>query len=158
MSAYIVSENHINVIVSWFVDYRKNNQLWYELNGKYGYMDKAAAGAVARELFAQNVRSVDVRYSEENNSSYVFMYIPHIKLGYGLAEIAGAIDCLEYQSCETDDYHQTDAYKIITAMRKHLLKLVQERDLGDNTTWSIDEIKNTPAQRQLLDRSAYNID
>lgn len=159
MSAYIVSDNHINVLVSWFVDYRKDNQLWYELNGNYGYMGIEQAEEVANCLYNQNVRSVNDRYTEQTgNESYQFKYITNAKQAYSLAEIAGAIDGLEYQSCESDDYHQTDAYKILTSMRKDLLRKVQERDLGDNTTWSIDELKTSPAKYEVVSRDAYNVD
>lgn len=159
MSAYIVSNNHVNVIVSWFVDYRHDYQLWYELNGQYGYMGQEEAAAVADCLYNQNVRSVNDRYSEQtDNESYRFKYITNAKNAYSLAEIAGAIDGLEYQSCESDDYHQTDAYKILTSMRKELLKKVQSRDLGDNTTWSIDELKPSPAKYEVVSHDAYNID
>jgi hypothetical protein len=128
MSAYIVENDHINVIVSWFDDYRKDNQLWYSVNGNYGYMDKETMPLVAQVLHSENVRSVNNRYNDmESDEVYQFRFISNAKKGFGLAEIAGAIDCLEYQSCESDDYHSTDAYKIITSMRKHLLKLVQDQ-------------------------------
>ena len=159
MSAYIVSDNQINVIVSWFMDYRKDNQLWYELNGQYGYMDNEVAPVVAQVLYSQNVHSVNDRYTEQTgDESYKFKPITNAKQAYSLAEIAGAIDGLEYQSCESDDYHQTDAYKLITSMRKHLLKKVQERDLGDNTTWSINELKSAPAKYEVVSQDAYNVD
>lgn len=159
MSAYIMSDNHINVIVSWFDDYRKDNQLWYEMGAKFGYMDRETAPTVAECLYNQNVRSVNDRYTEQTgNKEYTFKFISNAKQAYSLAEIAGALDGLEYQSCESDDYHTTDAYKILTSMRKELLKRVQDRDLGDNTTWSIDELKTTPNRYEVVSRNAYNID
>lgn len=159
MSAYIVENCQINVIVSWFLSPTKDNQLWYEMNGQYGYMGIEEAPKVAYELYKQNVLSVNDRYNDtESDEQYGFEYIQNAKQAYCLAEIAGAIDGLEYQSCETDNYHQTDAYKIITSMRKHLLKVVQDQELGDNTTWSIKELKNKPAQYSVVDRSGYNVD
>ena len=150
MSAYIVSNNHIDVIVSWFLNNYKDSQLWYEINGQYGYMDSEQAPKVAYELYKQNVRSVNRRYNDsETDELYQFTEVKNAKQAYSLAEIAGALDCLEYQSCETDDYHQTDAYKIITSMRKHLLKKIQADELGDNTTWSIDELKDKPAKYRV---------
>lgn len=141
MSAYIVSDNHINVIVSYFVDYRQNYKLWYELNGNFGYMSEDDAPKVAHCLYEQNVKSVDARYDEENGGNYQFKFIRDAKQLYSIGEIALALDGLEYQSCETDDYHQTDAYKIVQAMRKHLLRKMQERDNAD--TWHIDEVKQS---------------
>lgn len=142
MSAYTVSDNHLNVLVSWFMENRVEYRLWYKLNGKFGYMSAGDAPRVAYELYKQNVLSVNDRYNDiESDEQYTFEYIKNAKQAYGLAEIAGAIDCLEYQSCETDNYKNTDAYSIITAMRKNLLERVQNRELGDGTTWNIDELK-----------------
>jgi hypothetical protein len=162
MSAYIVTDDHINVVVSWFIDYRKDYQLWYEINGNYGYMGQAEAVDVAQVLYSENVKSVNSRYNEQSpDEQYQFTYLAHVKEAYGIGEIAGALDCLEYQSCETDGYHTSDAYKIITSMRKHLLKKVQERELGDNTTWEISKAKGKfakPASFEVVDRGAYNVD
>lgn len=139
MSAFIVSENHINVIVSYFVDSRPMYRLYAKINGAYQYLTHENAAKVAQTLYAENVRSVDVRYSEENDSRYTFKYLPMARLHYSIADIAGALDCLEYQSCETDDYYRTEAYALITAMRKRLLKRLQDHEGCD--TWEIVEVQ-----------------
>jgi hypothetical protein len=126
MSAYIVSDNHINVLVSYFVGRNPHDGLWVEIYGTYQYMNRDNATEVARILYAQNVRSVDVRYGEENPAYYSFRFISQAKDVYAVAEIAGLIDCLEYQSCETRDYYATDAYRILCVMRKELLNELQE--------------------------------
>lgn len=150
MSAYIVNKNHINVIVSWFTENGLDDNLYIEIKQNYSYMTKELAPIVAQTLYSQNVRSVNDRYNDNtSDEQYSFEYLPNIKNAYSLAEIAGAIDGLEYQSCESDDYKTTDAYKIITAMRKELLKKVQAEQLGDNTTWSIGELKDQPAKFEL---------
>jgi hypothetical protein len=144
MSAFIVNDNHVDVIVSYFVTSIMDDKLWYEMNGKYGYMGLEEAEAVANCLMAQNVRSVNSRYNEVNDKFYTFNHIQWAHQTYSVGEIANAISCLEYQSCETDDYHTTDAYKIIQSMRKHLLKQVADAD-GDET-WEISEVKSKFAQ------------
>lgn len=142
MSAFIVSEDHINVIVSFFVTPVMDDRLWLKVNGNYGYMDGETVQAVAEILYNENVRSVNHRYNDsEGNESYEFEYVPRARQKYNVAEIAGALDCLEYQSCESDDYRQTQAFDIITMMRKHLLKMVQTEQLGDETVWEISERK-----------------
>ena len=143
MSAFIVNENHVNVIVSYFVDPRPMYRLYAKIDGTYQYLTPENAAQVAQTLYAENVRSVDVRYSEENDSRYTFKYLPMAKLHFSIADIAGALDCLEYQSCETDDYYQTEAYQILTSMRKYLLKRLQER--AESDTWEI--IEAQPVRR-----------
>ena len=139
MSAFVVNDNHINVIVSYFVADAMDDRLWYEMNGKYGYMGKEDAEKVAQCLYSQNVRSVNDRYNELEEDGFNYTYIPHARRVYSWGEIAMALDCLEYQSCESDDYHTTDAYKIVTSMRKHLLKDVAKEQGAD--TWGITEVK-----------------
>lgn len=142
MSAYIVTEDHINVIVSFFVTPVIDDRLWLKVNDEYNYMDENTSSKVAEILYNQNVRSVNYRYNDkQGNEHFEFEYIPQASQKYSVGEIAGALDCLEYQSCETDDYHQTEAYDIITMMRKHLLKMVQTEQLGDETVWSIERAK-----------------
>lgn len=143
MSAYIVSDNHISVLVSYFVGRTPHDGLWLEVNGKYQYLNGDNAAEVARILYAQNVRSVDVRYGEENPAYYAFRYVPRAKDMYSVAEIAGLIDCLEYQSCETRDYYATNAYHIVCLMRKALLHELQEA--LPERMWSLNEVRSSRA-------------
>ena len=145
MSAYIVSDDHINVLVSYFVGRHATDGLWLEINGTHQHMDRINAVEVARTLFAENVRSVDVRYGEENPAYYTFRYIPQAKDVYAVAEIAGMIDCLEYQSCETTDYFSTKAYCILDRMRKALLDELQ--DALPERIWSLHEVRTSRTSR-----------
>lgn len=143
MSAFIVSDEHINTIVSYFMDYRRDYRLWYSIGEQYGYMDEEAAPQVAHVLHSENVRSVNERYSETaSDETYQFKLNRQAKNQFTIGEIARAIDCLEYQSSESDDYYATDAYKIIRSMRKHLLNKIADRegvDLWEITTSDIAE-------------------
>lgn len=139
MSAFVVNDNHINVIVSYFVEDAMDDRLWYEMNGKYGYMSKEDAEKVAQCLYSQNIRSVNDRYNELEEDGFAYKFIPHARRVYSIGEIAMALDCLEYQSCESEDYHATDAYKLLLAMRKQLLKEVAKEQGAD--TWGITEVK-----------------
>lgn len=141
MSAFLCSDTHFNIIVSYFVDYRLDHQLWCQLKGEYFSMSKDNADQVAQCLYDENVRSVNSRYGESDKKTFVYRYLPTVKEYYSVSEIAMALDCLEYQSCEGSNYESSDAYKMITSMRKHLLKKIQDRD-GANT-WGIDEVKQS---------------
>jgi hypothetical protein len=147
MSVYVVSNNHINVLVSWFITDSDIDKLWVRIGGQYTYLDRGNAPRVAYELHKQNVRCVNYHYNDnKSDEQYIFTEVENARQVYSLAEIAGAIDCLEYESNETDDYKQTEAYEIITSMRRKLLEEVQKRDLGDNVTWEIGKLKDTPVK------------
>lgn len=96
MSAYLVNDNHINLLVSYFVEYRSNYQLWVKVNGGYGYLTSDNAPDVAYRLHSENVRSVNHRYNETgSDEQYTFNLVADAKQNYSIAEIAGLIDCLE---------------------------------------------------------------
>lgn len=120
MSAYIMTDDSINNIVNFFANaVRPQDQAYVPMNGRYDYINKNTAEEVARILYAQNVRSVDTRYNEENEAK--FTYKPSYQR-ISNKELVQEMDSLEYQSCETDDYYQTEAYLIICRMRKQLLQ------------------------------------
>lgn len=144
MSAFIVGDDHLNVLVSYFVDYRSLHGLWCKISGEFTYLTEENASDFAYQLHRENVRSVNDRYIEDGSDElYQFKYLPQVNDLYSVAEIAGALDCLEYQSCERDDYHGSDAWLNLCNMRKHLLKKVAERELGEDTVWEIDEVKQS---------------
>lgn len=140
MSAFLVSETHLNVIVSYFVGLGRDDGLWFGLKGEYAYLTRENAPDVAQALYDENIRSVNHRYNEQSSDYlFSFTYIRDAKYIYKVGEIAKALDCLEYQSCETDDYHNTDAWAIVCAMRKHLLSQVATKQGVD--IWEINEVK-----------------
>lgn len=105
-------------------------------------MTEDNAKDLAYQLYKENVRSVNNRYQETNtDEDYDFEFIAGAKMSYSVEEIAGAIDCLEYQSCEREDYHESDAWQTVCSMRKQLLRSLAQRKLGNETTWEINEVK-----------------
>lgn len=147
MSAYIEEPAHINVVVSYFTSRVTGNGLWHEFSDGYNYMTPQNAHEVADLLYNQNVRSVNHRYNElTGNEGYNFEYIEGVRERYSIAEIGKALDGLEYQSCETDDYHQTAAYQVLHEMRKALLsQLYDQADVAGEAehTWSISEVRKS---------------
>ena len=140
MSAYIVNDDHINVLVSYFVEYRSMYQLWCKIGGEFTYLTADNAKLLAYQLHKENIRSVNSRYSETSSDEmYEFEYIEQAKQSYTTAEIAKAIDGLEYQSCEHDDWDGSDAKLNLNQMRKHLLSSLEGYE--EANTWSIDSVK-----------------
>lgn len=137
MSAYIMNDDEINAIVSYFIDpnHITGEGAWLRIGDKYDYLNAHNSADVAKILHDENVRSVNNRYGDDTPSSYEFEYIPSARKR-PMGNIIGALDCLEYQSCETEDWHTTNAWAIIQGLRKHLLKTVAEQD--DTYTWGIE--------------------
>jgi hypothetical protein len=112
MSAFIVSNEHINALVSYMV----TKQISYWNEQERVPVTRFNAEEVGRILLNENVRSVNHRYhgeieEDEKNAScaYTFRYRP---MPISAVQIIKAVHCLDYQSCETDDWETTLAYKI----------------------------------------------
>ena len=120
MSAYIMDHQQINKIIGYFVDVaRSHDQVWASINGEYKYVTRSNAAEVGQLLYAQNVRSVDTRYNEENDSRYLYQFIGRDKTTP--QEVVELLSSYDYQACETDDYYTTEAFYLIARMRKTLL-------------------------------------
>ena len=77
------------------------------------------AEEIGRILLDENVRSVAHRYNNrindgERNAGAIYAYRP-FATPLAPVEFLKACKCLEFQSCETDDYETTVAYRIIRA-------------------------------------------
>jgi|SRR3990167_5335284 len=87
------------------------------------------ASAYAEVLYQENLRSVMARYPSDrrdnlpgpiNRPEHITVLANDRTLAaYRLSPIAilKMCDCLEYQSCETEDYRQTVAFKLLDAIR-----------------------------------------
>ncbi|GAB2564105.1 hypothetical protein [Leucobacter ruminantium] len=159
MSAFIVSIHHIRALVNAGLNARYGQPLsWrirpltaeeragsYEPGEPWGPDAIVISGQLRRELtpesaelvgsilLAENQRSVNYRY-DENELEYVYTHRP--SRPRTPVELLKAIDCYEYQACETPDWEDSEAAAFCEALRSHLI--------GDlpgyhDAPWSIDE-------------------
>lgn len=137
MSAYIMNDDEFNYIVSYFIDpnHATGEGAWLKIGDRYDNLNASNSAEVAKILQAENVRSVNSRYRDDIKSEYEFEYIPSARKR-PVGNIIGALDCLEYQSCESEDYHQSNAWEIVQGLRKHLLKQIAEKE--GTYTWGIE--------------------
>lgn len=139
MSAYIMNDDEINYIVSYFIDPSHFDKApWLKIGDNYDYLNATNSAEVAKILQAENVRSVVGKYGDsivDPWHAYEFEYIPAARKR-PMGNIVGALDCLEYQSSESDDWHTTNAWDIICKLRKHMLTNAAEQD--GTYTWGIE--------------------
>ncbi len=136
MSAYTMHDDEINTIISYFIDpnHGRDSTPWLKIGDSYEYLNAENSAKVAKILMDENVRSVNTKYAEDTASNYEFEYLPQARKR-PIGNIIGALECYEYQACETDDWHNTNAWEIICGLRKHLLKTIAEAD--GSYTWGI---------------------
>ena len=129
MSAFICDDMHINAIVTYAVD--KQVSIYEEGNG-HTYITDANAEEIGRTLLSENVRSVNHRYNEsEDAGDYKF---ERFETPLTAVEAIKACNCLDYQSCETDDWKTTRACAILNAV---IAKAHNDLPGYDNAPWEI---------------------
>jgi hypothetical protein len=116
MSAFIVNKEHIDALVNYMVAHKVS----YWTGNDRVNVTRFNAEEVGRILLDENVRSVNHRYrdecsSDEKNESSNYRFTPSSRY-FSPVQIIKAVHCLDYQSCETDDWETTLAYKICQAI------------------------------------------
>lgn len=128
MSAFVVSDLHINVLVSWAGRVRGSIQRSYYWQGRR-IPFAGDESRVAQVLYDENARSVDARY-RESTPPRVFPF----RFEHGRAASATAVaiikmaHCLAYQSCETDDWESTEAFAILRGIEDFAMRALPGYD------------------------------
>ncbi len=134
MSAFVCSDYHVSILA-----------VYGARKGQYGTIRAEGRDwADPREIFAvlmqQNIRSVQHRYPDHNGQADKFGDCGRfdkvaIERGHSPVEVIKAAHCLEYQSCETDDYLETLAYKLLQQIKRRA-----EHNLSgyDSAKWTLD--------------------
>jgi len=135
MSAFICSNAHITALATYAT--------------KHG-LTKYSTQAVAKSLFAQNVASVNHRYDETNNVKFR-MHKGASEYPFSPIQIIKAAQCLDYQSCELDDWQDSFECRLLGAITAHALDTIgapiTDCDVSklagyDNAQWEIRTLSN----------------
>jgi hypothetical protein len=132
MSAFIVSDSHINALVRYASRHK--------VGVSYGatVMRLNAFGneqAVAQILFAENVKSVNYRYGESETTQIDYDRGAPILTAI---QAIKAAQCLRYQSCEHPDFEDSLASKFIEAI---IADAIPRLEGYDSAQWAIyDEV------------------
>jgi hypothetical protein len=122
MSAFEVETVHIDVLVSAALQMDRYHETlsWYWGNpSRMTRLELENAGQVGAMLVAENRRSVNFRYSEDElEEPYEFTQIVGT---FDPVKVLGALSCYEYQACECDDWTETEAYAFCVALRSKLI-------------------------------------
>ncbi len=108
MSAWVVSLSHIDALVTEATTNRNGGWL--------APLRDKSPGVLGQILLTENYRSVNNRYREDDKApAYDFQpYTAHLSA----VTIIKLCDCFHYQACETDDYENTEAWRIVNAIRE----------------------------------------
>jgi hypothetical protein len=131
MSAFMVSTVHIDALITagledpaagplrWFFPALDRTKGYLEHEGSRRELTYESAGRVGAMLLAENVRSVNHRYSEDElEEPYLFTRLA------GTADpvqVLKAVDCYEYQACEHDEWPTSEAAAFCDALRRRMV-------------------------------------
>jgi hypothetical protein len=147
MSAFILGESHIHLLVNaglklpypgdklrWFVrdltddekqeTYRRGAAWGPGAIEIYGQIRRELtednAGWIGAMLLAENARSVNHRYEEEEwESPYIFRPLPRTP---DPVAVLKALDCFEYQSCEHADWATSESRRFCDSLRRTAIR------------------------------------
>jgi hypothetical protein len=118
MSAFLVSQNHINKIVNFVTKYDKEIFVVALPSG----LKKLSAQTLGDLLLQANLDSVNFRYREKEKASFTFKRDLEKLSPVALIK---AVHCLNYQSCEVDGWIGSDAFLILCAIEKMATQKLQ---------------------------------
>ena len=87
-------------------------------------LEPESADRVGAMLWAQNVTSVNYRYSEDELEDFyqapadLLWRVQAARARLDPARVLGAIGCYEYQSCEGPGWRESEAYQYVEALRR----------------------------------------
>ena len=144
MSAFQCTLTHLCAIVGSYIGTRQYRQYTFE-DPSNSFMDEGRL--LVTILDKENVRSLDTRYPNHDHErvsggddTYIFrdkllQYFEVNPLTPG--EMFKAIGGLEYQSCESNDYYDSDGYRLLRIISKS----TQERVQGyEDAPWGMDDM------------------
>lgn len=131
MSAFLVTDAHINVMLTFAAQHRLSLPDPRCLSASIEVTQLSNATLIGEALLRENLRSLTCRYGAahgftpepHSDDSYAERYrfnpdhrLAHLGTGLAVA-IIKLTHCFDYQACETDDYATTPAAAISRALR-----------------------------------------
>jgi hypothetical protein len=103
MSAFMCSDKHLSAIVAFAV--------------KHHIVPEEEAVATVGMLARENRRSLSYRYGPDHEPARLVFYRPPFP-PLSPVEIVKACDCYDYQACESPDYSETEAARLVNRIAR----------------------------------------
>lgn len=118
MSAFIVGDAHINAMLQDTGSQFQGVSPAYSWEGEMHYLN-GHKQEVGQKLLDENYRSVNYRYGESEKAPDFQSTYPTRR--YSSVEIVKLCDCYRYQTCETPDWKDTEAYAIMQMLHERAI-------------------------------------
>lgn len=142
MSAYMVHEEHINVMVWAAVELASPSDIgpvfhYAPASGansvKVSRLERDSMNKAGQMLVDANAASMAARYGEEDHG-YTYTYARPKRTDWQPVDVLSALSCFEYQACEVRDFDTTEAARFCDALRHGLIRRLPNMDA---TPWEI---------------------
>jgi len=98
---------------------------WYTPDGESHSLTPENVDEVGQMLMDECIRSVGARYEDSsitelpgrNDADYILPFKFKMAYGYPPIVVLKQIHCYKYQSCESDDWKETEAYAFCQALK-----------------------------------------
>jgi hypothetical protein len=129
MSAFICSKLHIQTVALYYSNVYKLDK----------HLDCVK---IANQLYKENIKSVNFRYGENTKLSYWRSFDDSIKKK-SYIELYKLVQCLNYQSCEHNEWESSNAYKILNELTKFLTsKITEKYKIAESQIYSLPDYIN----------------
>ena len=120
MSAFIVSQKHIQYLITAAIDYQVIVR------------DSEQTGQL---LWDENVKSVNYRYPTDPQERYIYHHKPFCVPPINPIIVIKQCHCYAYQSCEHPEWETSEAKRLIDALEANAIRRVAGYD---SAPWGID--------------------
>jgi len=133
MSAYLLDDKEISAIINWGCD----SDTTYFWNGSHIKL-RQYPEETAQVLLDENYKSINYRYKEADKPHKINFERNHVSHIFNDGEIAKAVNCYEYQACETHEWHNSQAKTICRGIKDTIIRRLPGYEAG---FWGIDHNK-----------------
>ncbi|MFZ5834184.1 MAG: hypothetical protein ACOY2B_02215 [Pseudomonadota bacterium] len=139
MSAFICDQEHIKQLALYAAapgrravhpDYFRHPDLKALADPTIDWTARSVVTFYANILYRENIRSVEARYPEDAPFSDAITITRSDVEDHTLSavDIISMCNCLDYQSCETDDWASTAAHELLAVIRKKATSMLPGMD------------------------------
>jgi hypothetical protein len=143
MSAFVVSEVHINSLLSW-ANLNRVYPIHSQEPGRPLTLDFSVTddlSEMAQTLMDENTKAVNIRYHEHETPLDIFFVFVNARISP--VQVLKACNCYDYQSCEDPAYEQTLAAQIIQHIR---MAAIHKLPGYDAAAWELAELPKLPTR------------
>jgi hypothetical protein len=147
MSAFVVNNETINLIINWaHQNIKGGSHVLHEgtpefPRGAHGYVtfdfsDRKECEKIGQMLLNENYQSVNARYRENDQAEKFIFKLAFVPATLDVRAIK-QVFCLEYQSCEHDQWENSLAKKVLSLIKNSMTRKILDKNGYQDEPWGL---------------------